>query len=527
MRYIQTLYIDKTKNPLIDSFGWYEPKYHLMGWALSCLSLQKVLGPLELFVNEAGKDLLIDKLNLPYSAVHISMLDWNLPHPQLWALPKIHTYGIQTSPFIHIDGDIFLFEKFPQRIEKGEIVAQNIERYTDYYYEAMAPIKNTFTYLPQYIKPDFKLIHDLKALNAGIMGGSNICFFKQYSKEAFKYVYSNLSFLENIDISKFNILFEQHLCYKMAEHFNINIEYLINDVYEDCSYKNLADFYKIPINKANYFHLLGQFKMDEFTCKQMANTLRHLYPQYYYRIVNIFTTKGSNNHMNGEMDKLNRDIFVMNKTNIDLSVSDDASEFDLLKDLESYKDNITDETENKDKLEKDYDTFQGEVKSTVSFFSKNYSESYIDGRDIDCFYWYRDIMGSEELLDQLSHIVIKKAPMIRIIQSKYNWTRLFRKRKTNGISYYNDFKYSDLTEGEFYTIIINEKGCFNASIFDINALEKCILSEIDKPTSIDDLVLKLIAYIDEEVQFKHMKEFKEAIYEFIKRLILIKAIMPG
>ena len=110
MNFIQTLYIDADKDPFRYSFGWVAPEYHLMGWALSCLQLHKLYGNIALFANSQAARLLIDTLQLPYAEVHTAHDKLCLPHPDLWALAKIYTYSLQEQPFLHIDGDVFLFE---------------------------------------------------------------------------------------------------------------------------------------------------------------------------------------------------------------------------------------------------------------------------------------------------------------------------------------------------------------------------------------------------------------------------------
>ena len=40
MRIVQTFWTDR-QSLLENSFGWINPQFHLMSWALSCLSLRK------------------------------------------------------------------------------------------------------------------------------------------------------------------------------------------------------------------------------------------------------------------------------------------------------------------------------------------------------------------------------------------------------------------------------------------------------------------------------------------------------
>ena len=104
--------------------------------------------------------------------------------------------------------------KFPERITTGSVVAQNVEEFTDYYYSFMKPINRQFTYQPECLVEDFQKMEDLHALNAGILGGCDIDFFQKYCAEAFRYVEANLSNLSKMDANRFNVFFEQHLCYK-------------------------------------------------------------------------------------------------------------------------------------------------------------------------------------------------------------------------------------------------------------------------------------------------------------------------
>jgi len=112
MNFIQTLYITASKDPLKDPCGWISPEFHLMGWALSCLQLQKFYGTISLFANSPAARLLIDELQLPYSRVHLTHDKLQLIHPDLWTLSKIYTHSFQEQPFLHVDGDIFLFKPF-------------------------------------------------------------------------------------------------------------------------------------------------------------------------------------------------------------------------------------------------------------------------------------------------------------------------------------------------------------------------------------------------------------------------------
>jgi hypothetical protein len=116
MNFIQTLYIPQTKDLVRDAFGWASPEYHLMSWALSCLQLKQLYKKVYLYANTPAARLLIDDLQLPYTDAFCTHDKLILPHKELWALPKIYTYQLQEEPFLHIDGDVFLFDYLPESL---------------------------------------------------------------------------------------------------------------------------------------------------------------------------------------------------------------------------------------------------------------------------------------------------------------------------------------------------------------------------------------------------------------------------
>ncbi len=100
MKIVQTFW-SGGKDPTEYSYGWLHAEYNLMSWALSCLSLRKYYNQVELYTDQRGYDVLIKKLHLPYTAVHV-VYDDNLCLPQHWAYAKLKTYSMQTEPFLHI-----------------------------------------------------------------------------------------------------------------------------------------------------------------------------------------------------------------------------------------------------------------------------------------------------------------------------------------------------------------------------------------------------------------------------------------
>ena len=55
------------------------------------------------------------------------LVDFTEFDPSLWALAKLHTYGQQSEPFLHADGDVYIWEPFDKEFLESGIFAQNIE----------------------------------------------------------------------------------------------------------------------------------------------------------------------------------------------------------------------------------------------------------------------------------------------------------------------------------------------------------------------------------------------------------------
>ncbi len=90
VKFIQTLNVH-SEYSFKCGFGWAAPHFHLMGWALSCLQLNKICQRVELYANTYAAKLLIETLELPYSKVHTLHDEFLIANENLWALYKIFT----------------------------------------------------------------------------------------------------------------------------------------------------------------------------------------------------------------------------------------------------------------------------------------------------------------------------------------------------------------------------------------------------------------------------------------------------
>ncbi len=540
MNFIQTLYIDKFRHPLENSYGWAAPEYHLMGWALSCLQLNKIYGHVELYTNSYATELLINTLGLPYSKVHTTHDDFYIVNENLWALYKILTYSLQDEPFLHVDGDVFLFKALPAFLFSGELVAQNMEVATpEVYSNTQNQLVKHFSYFPDCVRTEFANTIPIKAVNAGILGGKNINFIKEYADLAFEYVDRNKQHLSLINTHGFNVFFEQHLFYCLANEKGLPITFLIKELIEDDKYRHLGDFHEVPC-KNNYLHLIGEYKRDEYTCKQMAAKLRELYPEYYYRIMSLCKTESAPHtismYARKEFTEI-KDYKQFNKkaketysnsvcveipkiaNNGDSTTIHSSKIFilELLTNCLREMPSLSDAT--KGEAQKDLKKFSRDVREVLRR-NKEIQYDYLYGRDLVSVTWFCELFGNDS---EIPNKMIAKCNEVEIIKSMFDWGGLINKITRVGIEYYEAL---ELEPGEFYNLVVPELFTDGCSIEDLDEMEKIILEHLSEPSSIKELFESMQMYVEDDIIKNHLDEFEHLIIVMLKQLVQKKAIRP-
>lgn len=271
--------------------GWRQGKYHLMSWALSCLSFKKHYGNIELVTDPFGKELLIDELELPYSSFSIDLKKLNIYPKHLWALGKIYSYGIQKEPFLHVDGDVYIWERLGPFIENAELCAQHMDSKEGHYHFAMNQLKNSKIVFPREFRNDYDVQKKYNASNAGIIGGTNIDFFQEYVELAFKFIDENLSKIsESVLGSSYALIYEQYLFSVLARKKNVKIRHYIED--EGVGIMNLSNFMR-KYDKQKYVHLLASAKSTFESCRELELHLMVEYPEYHKKIIDFLAINDS------------------------------------------------------------------------------------------------------------------------------------------------------------------------------------------------------------------------------------------
>ncbi len=540
IKFIQTFYCHRTTDPLKNSFGWASPEYHLMGWALGCLQLQQLHNKVDLYCNSKAAELLKNRISLPYSNVYTTHNEINILNDNLWALYKIFTYSLQDEPFLHIDGDVFLFKALSDFLLSSDLVAQNMEVATpEVYSNTQKQLVEHFTYFPNCVISEFANTIPIKAVNAGILGGSNISFIKEYARLAFEYVDRNKQHLSLINIQGFNVFFEQHLFYSFAKEKGVPITFLIKKLIEDDKYRHLGDFHEVPC-KNNYLHLIGEYKRDEYTCRQMAAKLRELYPEYYYKIMSLcktesashtislyagkeftdikgyvkFNKKSKENYLNSDCTKIPT---IGNKDDSATIHPSKTVILELLKHFLMEVPGLNDIT--KGEAEKDLKAFSKNV-IEVLMRNRQIQNGYLYGRDLASVSWFCELFGNDS---EIPNKLISKCDEVEIIKSMFDWGGLLNKITRVGIEYYEALK---LESGEFYNLVVPELCTDGFSIEDLDEMEKIILEHLSEPSSIKDLFDIMQMYVEADIIKNHLDEYEQLIIVMLKQLVQKKAIRP-
>jgi hypothetical protein len=291
MKIVQTFWsAGATDQTLAIKAGWLGCEFHWMSWALSCLQFTKLYGAVSLVTDERGKEMLVNTLGLPYADIQ-TVLDERLKNypPSFWSLAKIVSFSMQQEPFLHVDGDFFAWHPFPEEVQQAPVVAQNLEVNLSYYRDNLALIAKKWQHIPamMHIK---NLPGDIFAANTGVFGGHHLSFIQAYCKAAFTFLEENRACWDDVRTDQLNFIFEQCLLYYLAAQQQVPIMYVMDEPVDEPSYSGYTRFEDVP--NVPLIHTVAGYKQMPFVCGHLARRLRHDYPVYYYRIIQICQEQG-------------------------------------------------------------------------------------------------------------------------------------------------------------------------------------------------------------------------------------------
>jgi hypothetical protein len=150
-----------------------------------------------------------------------------------WSLGKMFAYKQIAEigePFIHVDYDVFLFNKLPLFAEKADVIVQNIEWKAVHTYEADKLVQLCGN--PHLLK-DISIDTDY-GFNLGIFGGNNLDFIIKYAENSIKFTLDPSNKYVMIAPNIFTHMWsrattiEQLYLKRAADHYDVNVTCLFN-----------------------------------------------------------------------------------------------------------------------------------------------------------------------------------------------------------------------------------------------------------------------------------------------------------
>jgi len=211
--------------------------------------------------------------------------------PDVWAYAKLDTYSRQNEPFLHVDGDVFISEPFSKKLLSTPLIAQGFEENMEIYQTTFSTLDKYLEYKPCWLIEGLKEPH---AYNAGIIGGTDLEFFKNYVVLAQDFFTKNKNAIKRMiekgeNVGAVNLIFEQYLFYYLAKKGKKQIS-----CFSDFVVKKAVDneyFFRVD-EEWKYIHLMGNAKRMMYMNLFISKFLKKEYPERWENIIQLFKKKG-------------------------------------------------------------------------------------------------------------------------------------------------------------------------------------------------------------------------------------------
>lgn len=528
MKIIQTFWSgnQKTGSALNIKAGWISPEFHWMSWTLSCLLLRRLYDRVELYTDEIGKKILIDILHLPYTDVHIVFDDSFNIHNELFSLAKIHTYSLQEEPFIHIDGDLFLWKPFSSSIHKADLISSNLEINLFFNREILLNTEKKLEFIPNYLR-GVGQHKNVYSSNAGIFGGKNLNFIKKYCDEASNFIELNKSELDEVNMVSLNFLFEQISLYYFSKEKRVPVTYYMTKPVIHPLYQEYIRFIDVPY--VEMVHLVGGCKRLPYVLNHLTKRLRLESPKYYYKIIKILQEEGINFYLE-----------LYNHCNI----ADELASALPFNHLNPFKSSL-----GKLALIDFRNSFRRSLKAIEYYYSKklvNHSElSDLATNDIAPKQIKEIYILEKQSSEKFTHL-IKKIEKDNLYKnycenvdesSRFHFDNGWMDKEIafqKGVTILNlgwDWgNYSTELNKDFFDEILNSKESnylvtLNYDIVNLainetyyNGLDALILKIANKPTSIKEIAIEAIEHFNDDISLDTI-DYQKLLFDTIKRLL--------
>lgn len=206
---------------------------------------------------------------------------------------KVYTYGAQAEPFIHLDSDVFLWKRLPDRLESASLLVQNPEYFAagNSFYRP-EKLEQALTRTGQgWLPPEWVWYRTCgdpqRGECCGIFGGNRVDFISHYADLAMKLVghplnQQGLSLLYNK--MEHNVLFEQYLLSACIEYHRNKADSPYNDIDIQYLFHSMDDaFNPDSATRLGFTRLIGDAKRNRVIADSLEKRVKKDYPAQYER----------------------------------------------------------------------------------------------------------------------------------------------------------------------------------------------------------------------------------------------------
>jgi hypothetical protein len=221
---------------------------------------------------------------IPYNNITIVDFAEDGIDSKFWIYGKIKTHSLMNEPYVHIDGDVFLFrDVIGDNLKKYGSVVQMIEneKMMNSFYENYNKSIDPFLKLNDNINWNK---YNLSAYNCGVVGFNDMTMKNKYANTVKNTLLALSKSADFNDIKHkysgmFLIVEQSYLYYLLNEENRKPFEILnINEVVKrNYNWNSVA-------NEMGYVHLWGHTKYKDSTIEAIKLKIKSFFSEYYYII---------------------------------------------------------------------------------------------------------------------------------------------------------------------------------------------------------------------------------------------------
>lgn len=261
--------------PFLSARGhaWREARHHWLAWALSVSLARRHFQTLQLVTDTFGKKILVEELGLPFDEIATDLDELCDVDPEWWALGKLKAYSLQTSPFVHLDADVFLWKPLPARLLTAPVFTQCPEWHSlDASWLRMGEISCAFERQGGRLPAEWRfatsrITDGFREENCGVVGGTRADFLRTYALTALALALAPANAAAWAELSpsdNYNMVVEQFLLAACIDFHAINPCSVFRGVemhYLFSSWEEAHD--RRASAEAGFSHLLGPFAKQD------------------------------------------------------------------------------------------------------------------------------------------------------------------------------------------------------------------------------------------------------------------------